>query len=339
MASPFRRPRNYRRTGDDQVTTTLIGRRVAMHALVAADFPSWQEVRRRNAAWLIPWEPARTPGLPDVAESAEAFAMRVLGPRASEAARHRSSGSGSSWRPVRRRDQPVVRAAGAVPVLLRGLLDRRGPGGQRLHARSPRAHRPLRLRRAPPPPHPISIIPATTAAGGWSRSSRSATRASPCGTWRSTGCGRPRPLRHHRRGVGRPARRAGGRVARMNRWRRAAHPRAGRRRCGGAVARRRPGVTSRDDGDVEPLPELPTTTVDAGGIEVAAPDRWQEVPVPQLGFGVAIPPGWEATVLDPEVLATWSARRRRCPASSTPPTPPCRRARCSTAPVRMSRTA
>jgi ribosomal-protein-alanine N-acetyltransferase len=76
MASPFRRPRNYRRTGDDQVTTTLIGRRVAMRALVAADFPSWQEVRRRNAAWLIPWEPARTPGLPDVVESAEAFAMR-----------------------------------------------------------------------------------------------------------------------------------------------------------------------------------------------------------------------------------------------------------------------
>ncbi len=76
MASPFRRPRSYRRAGDDQVTSTLIGRRVALRALVPADFPSWQEVRRRNADWLVPWEPARTPGLPDVVESPEAFAMR-----------------------------------------------------------------------------------------------------------------------------------------------------------------------------------------------------------------------------------------------------------------------
>jgi ribosomal-protein-alanine N-acetyltransferase len=56
--------------------TTLTGRRVALRPLVAADFPAWQEVRRRNAGWLIPWEPARTPGLPDVVESREAFAMR-----------------------------------------------------------------------------------------------------------------------------------------------------------------------------------------------------------------------------------------------------------------------
>jgi [ribosomal protein S5]-alanine N-acetyltransferase len=33
-------------------------------------------VRRRNDAWLTPWEPARNPNLPDVVESAEAFAMR-----------------------------------------------------------------------------------------------------------------------------------------------------------------------------------------------------------------------------------------------------------------------
>lgn len=62
--------------------------------------------------------------------------------------------------------------------------------------------------------------------------------------------------------------------------------------------------SARDDGDVEPLPNLPTTTVDAGGIEVAAPEGWQEVPVPQLGFGLAVPPGWESVVLDPEVLAS-----------------------------------
>jgi [ribosomal protein S5]-alanine N-acetyltransferase len=58
------------------MTTTLIGRRVSLRPLVAADFAAWQEVRRRNAAWLTPWEPARTPGLPDVVESREAFAMR-----------------------------------------------------------------------------------------------------------------------------------------------------------------------------------------------------------------------------------------------------------------------
>ncbi len=54
----------------------LIGRRVLLRPLVATDFPAWQDVRRRNADWLTPWEPARNPGLPDVVESAEAFAMR-----------------------------------------------------------------------------------------------------------------------------------------------------------------------------------------------------------------------------------------------------------------------
>jgi ribosomal-protein-alanine N-acetyltransferase len=44
--------------------------------LTVGDFPAWQEVRRRNAGWLTPWEPARTPGMPDVVESREAFAMR-----------------------------------------------------------------------------------------------------------------------------------------------------------------------------------------------------------------------------------------------------------------------
>jgi ribosomal-protein-alanine N-acetyltransferase len=58
------------------MTTKLIGRRVSLRPLVAADFAAWQEVRRRNSVWLTPWEPARTPGLPDVVESREAFAMR-----------------------------------------------------------------------------------------------------------------------------------------------------------------------------------------------------------------------------------------------------------------------
>ena len=49
---------------------------------------------------------------------------------------------------------------------------------------------------------------------------------------------------------------------------------------------------------------LPSTTVDSGGIEVAAPDGWTAIPVASLGFGIALPPGWEATVLAPEVLAS-----------------------------------
>lgn len=56
--------------------STLVGRRVLLRPLTVADFPVWQEVRRRNAGWLTPWEPARTPGMPDVVESREAFAMR-----------------------------------------------------------------------------------------------------------------------------------------------------------------------------------------------------------------------------------------------------------------------
>jgi len=66
--------------------------------------------------------------------------------------------------------------------------------------------------------------------------------------------------------------------------------------------------SARDDGSgvggaAEPIPELPTTTVDAGGIEIDAPDGWTAAPVPYLGFGVAVPPGWEVAVLSEEVLA------------------------------------
>ncbi len=58
------------------MTNHLVGRRIVLRPLVPADFGAWQEVRRRIAAWLTPWEPARTPGMPDVVESREAFAMR-----------------------------------------------------------------------------------------------------------------------------------------------------------------------------------------------------------------------------------------------------------------------
>jgi hypothetical protein len=46
-----------------------------------------------------------------------------------------------------------------------------------------------------------------------------------------------------------------------------------------------------------------TTSMVTGGIEVDVPDGWQPVPLPQLGFGLAIPGGWEAVVLSDETLA------------------------------------
>lgn len=56
--------------------STLIGRRVLLRPLVVEDFPEWQEVRRRNADHLLPWEPKRIPGAPDPVESRDAFAIR-----------------------------------------------------------------------------------------------------------------------------------------------------------------------------------------------------------------------------------------------------------------------
>lgn len=59
-----------------RVTHTQFGRRVVLRPLEAGDFAAWQEVRRRNAAWLTPWEPRRLPGQPDVVEDGDAFTAR-----------------------------------------------------------------------------------------------------------------------------------------------------------------------------------------------------------------------------------------------------------------------
>lgn len=45
-----------------------------------------------------------------------------------------------------------------------------------------------------------------------------------------------------------------------------------------------------------------TTTVDAGGLEISAPNGWREVPLPTLGFGLAVPEEWEAVLLSAEGL-------------------------------------
>lgn len=58
------------------VVVELAGRRVRLRPLQATDFAQWREVRRANADWLDPWEPARLPGQPDVVEDPQAFSVR-----------------------------------------------------------------------------------------------------------------------------------------------------------------------------------------------------------------------------------------------------------------------
>lgn len=54
----------------------LYGRRVVLRPLVAQDFNSWSEVRRRNQEWLTKWEPARLPHHPDPEMNRDVFAAR-----------------------------------------------------------------------------------------------------------------------------------------------------------------------------------------------------------------------------------------------------------------------
>jgi hypothetical protein len=56
-----------------------------------------------------------------------------------------------------------------------------------------------------------------------------------------------------------------------------------------------------------------STTIDSGGIDVPAPEGWTAIPVAGLGFGIAVPPGWEATVLAPDVLESLERSSPRVP--------------------------
>jgi [ribosomal protein S5]-alanine N-acetyltransferase len=69
----------------------LRGRRVTLRPLQPADFEQWREVRVRSNDWLVPWEPRRTPGSPDVATDRQAFAARC---RARDRERQLGSGYG-----------------------------------------------------------------------------------------------------------------------------------------------------------------------------------------------------------------------------------------------------
>ena len=171
--------------------STLIGRRVLLRPLVVEDFAAWQEVRARNADWLLKWEPMRTPGAPDPVQSRDAFAVRC-GARQ----RERQLGTGYGYgifvegHFAGEINLSIVQR-GPFQSSLRRLLDRR-------EARPGRATCPRRSCCCAAPPSRTCTCtgsrsrssPATPPAAGWSRSSRSATRASPSATSRSTACGR-----------------------------------------------------------------------------------------------------------------------------------------------------
>ncbi len=54
----------------------LHGRRVLLRPLASTDFRQWREVRRRNAGWLLKWEPKPPRGNPDDTENLAAFGAR-----------------------------------------------------------------------------------------------------------------------------------------------------------------------------------------------------------------------------------------------------------------------
>ena len=61
---------------DPASVTRLYGRRVLLRPLAPTDFPAWSEVRLRNEAWLLPWEPRRSAGHPDPTRDRDAFSVR-----------------------------------------------------------------------------------------------------------------------------------------------------------------------------------------------------------------------------------------------------------------------
>jgi [ribosomal protein S5]-alanine N-acetyltransferase len=59
-----------------QPSPRLYGRRVMLRPLAPSDFPEWREVRIRNEAWLVPWEPRRPMSSPDPTRDRTAFEAR-----------------------------------------------------------------------------------------------------------------------------------------------------------------------------------------------------------------------------------------------------------------------
>jgi [ribosomal protein S5]-alanine N-acetyltransferase len=62
--------------GRPRAPIRLYGRRVMLRPLAPSDHGAWSDVRRRNEAWLLPWEPERAANQPDLTRDASAFTGR-----------------------------------------------------------------------------------------------------------------------------------------------------------------------------------------------------------------------------------------------------------------------
>jgi ribosomal-protein-alanine N-acetyltransferase len=71
-----------------QPSPRLAGRRVVLRPLGGHDFAAWREVRLRNEAWLVPWEPIRQPSMPDPTRDRTAFEARCSARDRERAADH-----------------------------------------------------------------------------------------------------------------------------------------------------------------------------------------------------------------------------------------------------------
>lgn len=178
----------------------LPGRRVLLRPLVAGDYLLWREVRRANAGWLGPWEPARLPGQPDVVEDPQSFSVRCD-------ARQREFQLGTAFgfgifvgeQLVGEINLSSVQRGAFQSAYVGYWMDHRHAGNgympESLVTLARWAFGELRLHRLQ-----IAIIPATTAADGWWTSWTFVARGWPSATSRSTGCGRttsvtPSPLK------------------------------------------------------------------------------------------------------------------------------------------------
>jgi hypothetical protein len=64
-------------------------------------------------------------------------------------------------------------------------------------------------------------------------------------------------------------------------------------------------VTRDSSGDDTPpgrVGDTTTTTLELGSLDLEVPEGWSPVPLPSLGFGLALPPGWEVTRTDEATL-------------------------------------
>ena len=132
-----------------------------------ADFPEWSEVRRRNEAWLTPWEPRRPPKQLDPSLHRDAFVARCT-------ARDRDSAAGVAYGFGVFVDN---RLAGEVNLnsVLRGAMQSatvgywidQALGRSGSDRRERRRDRRLRLRAArPAPPRDLHRARATATAAG-----------------------------------------------------------------------------------------------------------------------------------------------------------------------------